>query len=325
MTIKTIKYRPESIGSIMATEVLICRANDKLSDVIKVLKKEKFDNVHNVYVVDDSHKLLGIIDATELLNADDQQLAKDVYQKPTIVLSPNSDREQAVYYAVKEDLISIPIVDHNNHFLGAVTSHAIIDVMHEEHIEDTLLTAGIRIDDSINLPTALSRISVLVKARAPWLVFGLIAGLMLGFMSSWFEDTLKESVAIAYFIPVVAYVAGSVGSQASAIAIRALSFTKINYKSYLFKEFLIGIFLGIIVGAIGFIGAIIIVIDLQVAIIVALSLALASVIASVLASMIPFIFKKIGKDPALGSGPIATALLDVISVLCYFLIAVSLL
>lgn len=317
-------YKTETVGSIMSTRIPVCRLTDKVSDVIQKIVQDKFDSVQDIYVTDGHNKLLGFIDLTKLVQEGNDARVKDVYQQPVVVLHPNADQEKAVYQAVREDVVSIPVTSRDGVFLGAVTAHALIDIMHDEHIEDAMITAGIRSEGPFNLHLLSSRISLLVKSRAPWLVMGLLGGLLLGFISSWFEGALEESIAIAYFIPVIAYVAGSVGAQAGAIAVRTLALMKFDYKRYLYKEFITGIFLGIIVGGVGFLGALLIAGQVNIAVAVALSLIVASMIASLLASLVPFGLKLMNKDPALGSGPIATALLDVISVFCYFLIATSL-
>ncbi len=222
-----------------------------------------------------------------------------------------------------KNIIAIPVVDGQGNFLGAVTAHSIVDIMHKEHVEDALLTAGIRGGSNV-VKLAAEHTSLIVRSRAPWLIFGLLVGLGLGFISSRFEESLQRTVAIAYFIPVVAYIADSVGTQSEAIAVRALAMLKVNQFAYLFKELLVGLVLGLIVGTLGGIGAMLIASSTKIGIVVALALFVASTIAAVIAALSPIIFKRLGKDPALGSGPLATALQDVISILVYFILATAL-
>ncbi|HVI69791.1 MAG TPA: magnesium transporter, partial [Magnetospirillaceae bacterium] len=279
----------------------------------------------NVYVVDSQKKLLGIIDVASLIQAD-HTVRADVMMKPTAVfLHPEADQEKAVFMAVKDDVVTIPVIDHDGHFLGSVTAHTIIDIMHAEHIEDSLLTAGLRRGKSQIFKLATERTGLIVRSRAPWLIFGLAVGLGLGLISSFFETQLQEKVALAYFIPVVAYIADSVGTQTEAIAVRALATMKIGVWRYLGKELLVGLVLGVTMGVLGGFGAWFIAQSPEIGLIVALSLFFASTVAAVMAAAIPMIFKKLGKDPALGSGPLATAFQDVISVLIYFLFAVIIL
>ncbi|HEX6258858.1 MAG TPA: magnesium transporter [Candidatus Saccharimonadales bacterium] len=315
----------ETIKKLLTTNVPTCRKTDTLSDIIHAVASDAWDSVHHIYVLDDSKKLLGAINLAQLEQPDHSVTAQSVMKKLTVTLEPDDDQEKAVFLAVKQDVTAIPVVDKDNTFYGAITAREIIQIMHNEHIEDALLTAGVRGRGSSIVKLAVERTSLVVGSRAPWLFFGLIAGLGLGLISSWFETELKETVALAYFIPVVAYIADSVGTQSEAIAVRALATLKVNYINYLLKELLVGAILGVGLGIIGGLGATLISQSPQIGLVVALSLAIASTVAAVMATSIPILFKKFGKDPAIASGPLATALQDLVSVAVYFALAMLLL
>ena len=316
-------HEPESVGSIMSTNIPTCRPQTILGQILKYVSAKSWDSIRNVYVTDNSNKLLGFIDMAAVIQSNPETVAKDFMQPAKVFLKPGEDQEKAVFIAVKDDLIGIPVVDEDGQFLGAVTAHKIIDVMHQEHVEDALLTAGIRGKSSHIVRLASERTGLVVKSRAPWLIVGLLFGLGLGLISSWFEESLQKTVAIAYFIPVVAYIADSVGTQSEAIAIRALATLNLNYRRYLLRELLVGFIIGSLMGILGGLGAVLISKSMEIGLVVGLSLLVASTIASALASLLPIIFKLLGKDPALGSGPLATALQDVTSVVIYFLFATT--
>ncbi|MEK7571199.1 MAG: magnesium transporter [Patescibacteria group bacterium] len=316
--------KEETVGSIMSTKIPTCRPHDTHENILQQLAGNHWDSIHDIYVVDANDKLVGYLSLQTLLQSKKSTYASTLMQQISFSLKPDDDQEKAVFLAVKDDIIRIPVIDEAGRFVGVVSAHALINVMHDEHLEDSLLTAGIHGKHSSITKLATSRIDLIVKTRAPWLLIGLTAALCLGFISSWFEESLTKTVAIAYFIPVVAYIADSVGTQSEAIAVRALATMKINYTIYLLKEILVGLMLGVLIGILGGIGAALIANSTTIGIVVALSLMVASTVASVLASLIPILFKIFGKDPALGSGPLATAFQDVISVLVYFSFAVAL-
>ncbi|HEU5187624.1 MAG TPA: magnesium transporter, partial [Candidatus Saccharimonadales bacterium] len=308
-----MKNMGETVGSIMATTVPTCFAGQTKTDILNIFLGKKWASVHNVYVLDEHKRLLGIVYIDSLLAAESKTTAKDLMVSVRESLRKHDDKEKAIYLAIKDDIIAIPVVDEHEVFVGAVTAHGLVDVMHNEHIEDTLLTAGIRGTPAHIAQLATERTALIVRSRAPWLVFGLTVGLGLGLISSLFEDALAANVAIAFFIPVVAYIADSVGTQSEAIAVRALATLKINPGLYLSKELLVGVMLGSLMGILGGLGAWAISQQATIGLAVGLSLFVASIIAATLAAAIPMIFKAMGKDPALGSGPLATALQDVIS------------
>jgi len=319
-------YAPETIGSVMSVRIPVCHPDDDLRAILKQIAAHSWDSVRNVYVVE-AKKLLGYIDMAQLIQSDHSIKARDLMKNPSDVLHPEEDQEKAVFLAVKDNDVTLPVVDREGRLLGAVTARRIIDIMHVEHLEDSLLASGVRRGTGGIQFTKLitERTGLIVRSRAPWLIVGLAAGLGLGLISSFFEETLQKSIALAYFVPVVAYVADSVGTQSGTISVRALATMKLSYRKYLFKELLTGIALGLLMGVLGTIGAIIIARSVHVGLVVGAALFVASAVAAVLATAVSIFFKVIGKDPALGSGPLATALQDVISVIIYFAFAVALL
>ncbi len=308
----------------MTTKVLTISQHHELKDVFKAIAEQSWADIQYAYVVDADKKLIGTVDLASFSKAQASRRVADLMVAPVVTLHPMADQEKAVMVAVKDDITAVPVVGDDGQFLGAVVAHELIDVMHAEHLEDALLTAGVRRGKSgLQIAKlASARISSVFTIRAPWLIVGLVAGLGLGLISSFFEKQLQETVALAYFIPVVAYIADSVGTQSEAITVRSLALLKLNPITYVFREFLVGTLLGLLVGVLGGFGAFAISQSAIIGLIVGLSLFVASAVAAAIASLIPMVFKAFGKDPALGSGPLATAIQDVISVLIYFLFAV---
>jgi magnesium transporter len=321
----TSRFPAESVGSILSTDVLTTTQDRKLSDILKDIAATSWDDIRYAYVLDEHRKLIGVVDLARSSRSHTDASVGELMTAPLVTVHPHADQEKAVLLTIKSDVTALPVVDSDGTFLGAVVARTIIDIMHQEHLEDALLSSGIRGHGSHILKLATSRYKEVVKARVPWLIFGAAAGIGLGLIASLFEKTLQESVALAYFVPVVAYIADSVGTQSEAITVRALATLKIKPRSYMLREFVVGLVLGIILGTIGGAGAMLISGSFDIGLVVVVSLLFASTIASVLASLIPIAFKALGKDPALGSGPLATALQDVISVLVYFVVAVALL
>ncbi len=312
-------FPPETIGRVMSANVPVCHADDTLEQILEKITSRHWASVRNVYVVDEAGKLLGYIGLGELVQHGQNSKARALMQEATERLNPRDDQEKAVFLAVRDNAVVLPVVDNSGRFLGAVTARKVIGIMHDEHLEDALLASGVRDGKGVQIAKlATERTALIVRNRAPWLVAGLAVGLGLGFISSFFEESLQETVALVYFIPVVAYIADSVGAQSEAIAVRALATLKLNNFRYLTKELLTGLSLGVLMGVLGGVGAAFIGQSASVGLAVGLSLFVASTVAAMLASGIPMLFKALGKDPALATAPLATALQDVISILIYF-------
>src|SRR3989344_3099122 len=170
-----------------------------------------------------------------------------------------------------------------------------------------------------------ARFFELIKLRLPWLVVGLMGGILASTIVSRFELSLRENIALAFFIPVIAYMSDSIGTQTETIFIRALTDLKFNIAKYVFRELWVGVSMGSVIGLFTGIFAFILSGSSPVAVVVGLSLFLAMTIAAVLACITPIVLKSLGKDPAVGSGPFTTALQDVVSITIYLLMAMVIL
>lgn len=165
----------------------------------------------------------------------------------------------------------------------------------------------------------------LIKIRFPWLIIGLGGGLLASLVVSHFELTLRQTVALAFFIPVIAYMSDAIGTQTETVFIRALSNLKFNISKYIVREIIVGATLGSAFGFLAGIFAYFLANSMAVGTIVGLSLFLSMTIATGLACVTPIILRGFKQDPAVGSGPFTTALQDVVSLTIYFFIAALLL
>ena len=161
----------------------------------------------------------------------------------------------------------------------------------------------------------------LIKIRFPWLVIGLVGGLFASLVVSHFELTLRETVALAFFIPVIAYMSDAIGTQTETVFIRALSNLKFNIGKYIVREIIVGVTLGSTFGFLAGVFAYFLAGSVAVGVIVGLSLCLSMTIATGLACITPIILKSFRQDPAVGSGPFTTAIQDVVSLTIYFVVA----
>lgn len=165
----------------------------------------------------------------------------------------------------------------------------------------------------------------LIKLRAPSLILGLVLGIGISFLTSSFEKVLASNIQVAYFLPFVVYIADAIGTQTEAIYSRDLKNGKPKFRKYLHKEFLLGIFFGIVFGIISGAIAFLWLKNTLLAISVAVSTLIALTMAPVIALLVTQTFQFMHKDPAAGSGPIATVIQDAISVLIYGIVCSTIL
>ncbi|MBI2036740.1 MAG: magnesium transporter [Candidatus Liptonbacteria bacterium] len=165
------------------------------------------------------------------------------------------------------------------------------------------------------------RVDHLIEHRVPWLLVGILGGLFATLIIAGFETFLSADIRLAFFIPVIVYLSDAVGTQTETIFVRELSERKVGFLNYIAKESVIGFGLGIISGALlgGF--AAYWLRSSAIGLTVGLTMLINLTLAPVLAVLIPNILYKRHADPALGAGPVATIIQDLISLLVYFLVA----
>lgn len=161
----------------------------------------------------------------------------------------------------------------------------------------------------------------LVRVRLPWLLIGLVGGMVATLIVRYFEGALLEKLALAFFIPVIVYMSDAVGTQTETLFIRALVIEKIDLAKYLVKEILVGFLLGIPLGVLLFIYSMFMFNDFDISLIVALSIVVSSVCSVIIATLVPLALRYFGRDPAIGAGPFTTIVQDIFALFIYFTIA----
>lgn len=168
---------------------------------------------------------------------------------------------------------------------------------------------------------AKEKLTLLIKDRFPYLALGLFGGIIATILVSKFEDTLSQNISLAFFLPVIVYMADAIGTQTENIYVRNLAKFKDNFWKYLFKEILIGLTFGLVFGLILALFAKIWLGSDTIALTVGLAMFINGTVAPIIALIIPEIIVKEHQDPALGAGPFTTVVQDITSLIVYLLIA----
>ncbi len=213
---------------------------------------------------------------------------------------------------------ALPVVDAERRPLGVMPSQALLQVLRHEHIEDLHRLAGIKHE------TAQARHAIedpplrRVRHRLPWLVVGLAGSALATVAMASFEATLRATIAVAFFVPGIVYLADAIGTQTEAIAVRRLSLTHGGIAHLLAGELRTGMLLGAILGLASFLPIWLVFADARLAAAVATAIFAAGTMAAALGLLLPWWIARTGRDPAFGSGPLATVIQDILSLLVYF-------
>jgi len=277
------------------------------------------DSTEAVWLVDANRKLVGAVPLPQLLGADGESSLADIAIAPVPAVSLGTDQEHIASLALHHGLTSVPVLDARGHFAGVVPPQALLEVLRREHVEDLHRFAGINLEDARARDAVEAPPIRRARDRLPWLLVGLVGSMAAAFIVAGFEETLQAKVAIAYFVPGIIYLADAVGTQSEAIAVRGLSLSRMPLRHLLAGELRTGLLIGVTLAllALGpiwwWFG------DPQLALAVAIALLAASACATVIGFTLPWLIARGGHDPAFGSGPIATIIQDLLSLLIYFL------
>ena len=319
-----LNYDEDTAGGLMQKEFLQAHIDWPVNRTIVELRKqaEDVEKVYNIFVVDDSNRLLGVLSLKRLLLSNVKTKIADLYQSKNIISVNTSDSAEEVAAVMeKYDLVSVPVVDYQNKLVGRITLDDIVDFIKEEADKDFQLATGIT--EPIERDASIWRVA---RARLPWLIIGLLGGTLGAKVISGFEGSITQIPALAFFIPLITAMGGNVGVQSSAIVVQSLArgtkdFGNIFHK--LLREAAVGLFNGVLLASIIFVIAYFFG-NAQLGFVVSISLFTVIIFAAVIGTLIPLALNHYKIDPALATGPFITTLNDVTGLFIYFTIGMLL-
>lgn len=314
---------PHLVQDNLLVKIPVFASNTKVREVIEHLtdKRHNFESVNYIYVTEDK-KLVGVCSVKELLKTSVEMPLAKCAQTKLITTHPHATLERAAILAIQYGIKAVPVLDREGRFLGIVGTDTILHTLHREHTEDLLRMGGVEIVEQKHiLEMATEKIAHLVRIRLPWLILGLLGGFVATFVVSRFEKILAQTVALAFFMPLVVYLSAAVGAQTQTIFIRASTVKKLSAAKYAGREVFVDVILGLVLAVLLGLYAFVFTRMGQLAFAISAALFIAVVFAGLIAVFIPWLLMRLKKDPALGAGPFGTVIQDILSLLVYFLVA----
>ena len=313
-----LSYPENTAGGLMAKELI--KVNEKWAVLrcVREMRKqaEEVDKVYTIYVVDDDDVLLGTLSLKKLLLTPEKTFITNIYNEKVFSVKANSDDEEVANIMEKYDLVVLPVVDDLNRLIGRITIDDVVDVMKEEAMEDYNKASGIseQVDASDNIVT-------LTRARLPWLLIGLMGGIMGAEVIGIFD--IENNIELAFFTPLIAAMGGNVGVQSAAIIVQGLASNNLGMDSLaqrLIKELGVALLNGIICSGLIMIITSLIGYPSSISFTVSISLMAVIIFAALFGTFIPLALDKYKIDPALATGPFITTVNDVLGLFIYFMI-----
>jgi len=314
-----LSYDEDSAGGLMAKELIRVNENWGVATCIREMRKqaEGLDEIYYIYVVSDENILLGILSLKALLLASATTKVKDIYDADVRSVRTDTDSEEVAQIMEKYDLIVLPVTDSIGRLMGRITIDDVVDVIRDEAERDYQLASGITTDvETTDSPARLSR------ARLPWLMIGLLGGIVVAGVIGRFEDDIKIYPEMAFFIPLIAAMGGNVGIQSSAIIVQGIASNSLGLERItrkLGKELLVGLMNGTILAGLLFIYNYFFSDSLALTFTVSASVLVVIISAAIFGTVIPLILHRIKIDPALATGPFITTMNDIMGLFIYFM------
>lgn len=325
-----------SVGSIPATEFITGTASEHVCRLVPVagphttvrsvrqsLEGVHFESATHIGVCD-AGKLMGVLRVEELFSALADDRIGDIMDADPPVVAPGVDQEKAAWRAVQHGESALAVVDNEGRFIGFLPPDRLLAVLLHEHEEDMARLGGFLRSSSMARTASEEPVSRRFWHRVPWLLLGLCGALLAADIVGAFEEQLQANVMLAFFIPGIVYLADAVGTQTEALVIRGLS-VGVSIGRVVRREVLTGLLVGAALALVFFPIGWWRWSEYALALVVALSIFAACATASFVAMTLPWLLNRLDIDPAFGSGPLATVLQDLLSVIIYLAIATAVL
>lgn len=331
LSIKLLGYPADSVGRLMTPDYIAIKLNWTVKQVLDYIREKGKDSetLNVIYVVDDDGKLIDDFRIREFLLAPLDTKVEDLADHKFLALNVDDPEEKAINIFRKYDRVALPVVNDQGLLLGIVTIDDIIDVAVEEDTEDMQKIGGV---EALKEPYMSIPFLSLMRKRGEWLVILFLGEMLTASTMGFFQDEIAKAVVLALFLPLIISSGGNAGSQASTLIIRAMALGEITMHDWwriMRREIYSGIFLGCMLGIIGFFrvtlwsqfSSIYGAHWLMLAWTIFFALIGVILWGTLCGAMLPLILKRCGFDPAVSSAPFVATIVDVTGLIIYFSIA----
>jgi magnesium transporter len=282
----------------------------------EALHGRQFEAAQDVVVLADG-RAVGLTPLEALLEADPRQPVGELMRREPATVMADTDQELAAHAMVRQRSRSLVVADADGRFVGLIPADRMLGVLLAEHDSDMARLGGYVAGATRARGAAQEPVSRRLWHRLPWLLLGVLGAMGSAVVVGAFEGQLEANVIVAFFVPAIVYMADAVGTQTETVLIRALA-AGVTTRTIVGRELVTGVVMGVVIGAVFFAFVALGWGDVDVATAVAIALLASCSIATLVAMALPSIFQRLGRDPAFGSGPLATVIQDVLSILVYF-------
>jgi magnesium transporter len=318
-----LAYPDESAGRLMTTKVVRLKASWTAAQALNCLRQvdNEIETLTYLYIVNGNQQLVGVLPVWSLLTAPLDKPLSELMDTDVISVNVDTDQEEVARIISQYDFFAIPVIDHQQHFVGIITHDDVIDILVDEFSEDMQRLGGSEPLEHTYFSTPIPK---MIRKRIGWLLLLFVTATLTGTVMRVFDDTLAQVLALSFFIPLLIGTGGNAGSQMTATMIRALAVGEVHFQDIwrvFSREMVTGLILGTILGLAGLLRAVTWDTSYQLALTVALSICALVIWANLIGMLLPLIAQRLNMDPTVISGPLVITLVDTTGLLIYFTLA----
>jgi magnesium transporter len=316
-------YDEEEAGGLMTPEFVAVRATMTAEQVLAFLRRAGPDaeTIYYLYVTDAEGRLKGVLSLRQLIVSPPTARVEEMMNPDIVYTRTDTDQEEVARVMADYDFSVLPVLDENDRLVGIVTVDDVLDVVTDEATEDIHRMGGAPID----IDYVRANPWLLFRKRASWLVL-LVVSMTLTFnVIDHYDYLLLEVVVLAAFIPLLIGTGGNVGAQVATLVVRALATRELELRDYFrvfWKELKTGMLLGLAFGLFMTVYVYFFQSEPRIAVALGITMVLISLCANLVGASLPFLFRRLGIDPALTSSPGITTVMDVLGLLIYFRVVI---
>ncbi|MCK5155686.1 MAG: magnesium transporter [Spirochaetales bacterium] len=318
-----LRYDEDDAAGLMTPRFLAVQTGITVSQAIQFIRANcnSVEYLFSIYVIDKLERLIGIITMKELLAAKDTIIISELIQDRVVVsVFDDTDQEDVASIMEENDMAAIPVTNHDHILIGIVTFDDVIDVIREEQTEDVYKMGAMGGSSESYMD---SSIWALVRKRVPWLIVLLLMGTISANILNRYASLMAGAVFLIIFMPIITQTGGNTGSQSSTLMIRGLATGEIQFREIfkiLGREFLIGILLGLITGAVIILRSILLPpgVGVYEGVVIGFSLMLVVMLSNLLGIIAPLLIHRAGFDPTVMSAPLMATIIDICGYAIYF-------
>ena len=306
----TLSYADDAVGALMDFDIVTIREDITLEVALRYLRRlgKLPELTDKLFVVDRNDTLLGVLPLKRMVVSDLNATVVDVMAVDAVFFHPEDIADEAATAFERYDLVTAPVVDANNKLVGRITVDEVMDYIRDESESDMLSMAGLREEEDFFASVWKS-----VQNRWAWLAINLVTALVASRVIGLFEGSIEKIVALAALMPIVAGIGGNSGNQTTTMIVRGLALGQIashNMQSLMKKELGVALMNGLFWGGILSLIAFALYGNYKLGLVMMAAMTLNLLLAAIMGVMIPLLMTKFGRDPAVGSSVLITAVTD---------------